>query len=119
MDVVKQHQFPTLLEFEELTEKSSAAAGSENIIPFREVPTNTVFKIITVKDVKVKERCAVIIDLQDQVGVTTKVWATSVLAKNLEEKREARKQKVLYIISKGKKLSANNRHYYDFEINAI
>ena len=71
------------------------------------------------KHVKVKERNAVIIELQDQVGVTIKVWATSVLARNLEENRDERENKVLYIISKGKKISSNNQVYYEFAIKAI
>ena len=111
-------QFLTLLQFEELTERSSFTAA-ERIIPFRELPTNVVFKIINVKHVKVKERNAVIIELQDQAEVSIKVWATSVIVKNLEEKRDERENKVLYIISKGKRLSSNNRIYYDFTINAV
>ena len=108
-----------MLEFEELTKRYAAAAAAEKTIPFRELPTHQVFKIISTKYVKVKERNAVIIELQDQVSVTTKVWATSVLARNLEENRDERENKVLHIISKGKKISSNNQFYYEFAIKAI
>ena len=108
-------QFPTLVQFEELTERSSSTAA-EKITPFRELPTNVVFKIINVKHIKVKERNAVILELQDQAEVSIKVWATSVLVKNLEEKRAERENKVLYIVSKGKKISSNNRVYHDFAV---
>ena len=118
MDI--KEQFPTLLEFQQLTELSSAAAEKNNTIPFRELPTNQVFKIVGIKSVQVKERNAVIIELQDQAEVTTKVWATSVLTRNnLEEKRDELENKVLYIISKGKKISSNNLFYYDFAIKTI
>ena len=118
MDIDKNLQderFPSLEEFKLNTGEESTAGERVKAIPFRELPLNQVFAIADIKNFKFKTREAVILKLRDSQGCTLDVWGTSVIIKDISEKKDRYQGKKLFIISKGRR-ETGNRYYYDFSI---
>lgn len=117
MDIDKNledERFPSLEEFK-LNEESTAGEERVKAIPFRELPLNQVFAIADIKNFKIKTREAVILKLRDSQGNTRDVWGTSLIIKDISEKKDRYQGKKLFIISKGRK-ETGNRYYYEFAI---
>ena len=104
----------TFLSFEQFNTK---VGEQSDIMKFRELEINVVYLIKEIEEITTSYGEATILTLKTEKGGEFKVWATSILAKDL---KGAKKDQDLYITSTGKKKSeSTGREYYDYKIVGI
>ena len=89
----------------------TCVAEQKEIISWKEVPIGKIYAIESMEKMDTKEGPATVVNLEDKEGKSLKAFATSVLAKDLEEKNGK-----LFIKSLGLKESKNGRKYYNYEL---
>ena len=113
--IKKSMPFPTDQEFE-----NNKISNNGDVLKWRDVPMNTIFKIEDSEAIKTKFGKAIILTLIDRDDNTYRCWSTSVITDTLKSKKKdpSFKGKTLYIKSTGLKQSTTNpdNKYYDFDL---
>ena len=87
------------------------------IYPWRDVAKFIYHRILSIRSFTKKDGCtSVILTLQRRSGLSFEVWATSLIARDIDNKMDEanRQEQCLYIKSLGLKKAKNNRDYYSY-----
>ena len=105
----------TFLSFEEFNSKVDERQQSQSdIMKFRDLEINVVYLISGIDEISTTHGEATILTLKKDQGDEFKVWATSILSKDL---KGAKGDKEIYIVSTGaKKSQSTGREYYDYKL---
>ena len=96
-------------------------AGDEeefaNTIKWREVIENVWLRVEHLAYVNTQYGPAVIVELLKRDGGKMRAWTTKLIGEALTEKEKRKEDKNLFIMSKGKKFSKNEKNtYYNFQL---
>ena len=109
-EVSMDNAFPALNEFKD-TQKDA--------IKFSDLPTQIVYQIKQIKNVDTKSGIGMILELADEQGRFTSVWASSLIQKELKNVVIANDCR-WFLVSKGEKLAKNSKNrYFDYKIKSI
>ena len=107
--------FPTDQEFDE-----NKISNNGDVLKWRDVPMNNVFKIEDSETIKTKFGKATILTLVGRYGTKYRCWSTSVISDTLKSKKKdpSFRGREIYIKSTGLKQSTTNpdNEYYDFDL---
>ena len=109
-------------QFKSLSDESRERKKNESTIPWRDVPLNTIYKVVSTKEVPTAnsfgDTPSVVVTLTDEHGETIKAWATGLLSDDIRENKAAGKTK-LFIKSLGKKTGKKpGRFSYEYDLVA-
>ena len=104
----------TFLSFEDFNSKVEEQQSQSDIMRFRDLEVEVVYFIDEIAEISTVNGKATILTLKKEKEMPFKVWATSILAKDLKDVNE---DKDLYIMYTGKKKSElTGREYYNYKL---
>ena len=98
-------EFPSLQEFEDVQQQVT--------VKFRDLPIQQVYQIKGIKKLSTKSGPAMILDLLHETNGAIRVWATSLIQKELKDVVIGKmKKERLFIVSKGEKCAQSSKNRY-------